>query len=108
MQRILENCKGTPEVTSIMNEIMNNIEQLSSNQFGNYVIQHILEHGSSDEVNRIVQALKSSLVHLSKEKFSSNVVEKCIKAADASQKSELIDMILQYDPKTQYINIYII
>lgn len=41
IQRILEHC--TPEQTSsILNELHSHTEQLIQDQFGNYVIQHVL------------------------------------------------------------------
>lgn len=101
MQRILENCSESVEVLNIMNEIMNNIEMLSCDQFGNYVIQHILEHGKSEDIHRIIECLKVNLIPLCKEKFSSNVIEKCIKCGDNKDKSELISMMLKYNIKSE-------
>ena len=44
IQRILEHCK--PEQTSpILDELHQNTDQLLQDQYGNYVIQHVLEHG---------------------------------------------------------------
>ena len=44
IQRILEHCK--PEQTApILEELHQNTDQLLQDQYGNYVIQHVLEHG---------------------------------------------------------------
>ena len=44
IQRILEHC--TPEQTTpILDELHSSTEQLLQDQYGNYVIQHVLEHG---------------------------------------------------------------
>ena len=51
IQRILEHCK--PEQTApILEELHQNTDQLLQDQYGNYVIQHVLEHGkqASSEV----------------------------------------------------------
>lgn len=47
IQRILE-C-GTPIIIKdIMCEFMEQIPELAKDQFGNYVIQHVLDHGSHE------------------------------------------------------------
>ena len=44
IQRILEHCN--PEQTGpILEELHSNTEQLLQDQYGNYVIQHVLERG---------------------------------------------------------------
>ena len=59
--------------------INNNVLELSKDQYGNYVIQLILEKGiRSQDRKAICQSLLGEARLLSVHKFSSNVVEKCI------------------------------
>ena len=52
---------------------------LVRDQYGNYVIQFVLNlDGFSAEKNKIGFCIKDDLLELSKQKFSSNVIEKCI------------------------------
>jgi hypothetical protein len=37
---------------------------------GNYVIQHVLEHGKIDDRSRIVHAIMGRVLHLSQHKFA--------------------------------------
>lgn len=55
---------------------------LAQDPFGNYVIQYALAMGDESISGRLLAALKGSLVELSLQKFSSNVVEKFLKPGD--------------------------
>lgn len=51
-------------------------------QYGNYVIQYVLEKGSPNDKSAIIAGIYGQVLHLSKHKFASNVVEKCITNAN--------------------------
>ena len=49
-------------------------------KYGNYVIQFVLEQeGLQRCKDQVVTVISEELVRLSKQKFSSNVIEKCLK-----------------------------
>ena len=52
--------------------------------FGNYVVQYILDLGLPWANAEVMIRLAGNYAELSMQKFSSNVVEKCLKLADAS------------------------
>ena len=59
IQRILEHCN--PEQTGpILEELHSNTEQLLQDQYGNYVIQHVLERGDQVSVDNIIFKLYST------------------------------------------------
>jgi len=69
---------------------------LTNDQFGNYVIQHILEQGKNiEDKNRIVKSIKGKVIELSNHKFASNVVEKCLAHGSENDRREIIDEILK-------------
>jgi Pumilio-family RNA binding repeat len=47
--------------------------------FGNYVVQYVLELGHPEASAQIMQQLFGHYAELAQQKFSSNVVEKCLK-----------------------------
>lgn len=49
---------------------MDNIIRLSECQYGNYIIQHILEKGSTEEKDKVLNTIKQSFVDLSVNKFA--------------------------------------
>jgi hypothetical protein len=51
----------------------------SQDAFGNYVVQYVLELGQSEASQAIITQLNSHFAELSMQKFSSNVVERCLK-----------------------------
>ncbi|GAB2276790.1 hypothetical protein Dimus_011505 [Dionaea muscipula] len=78
IQRVLENCHDTNTQTRIMDEIMQSVCTLAEDQYGNYVIQHVLQHGSRREKSAIISKLAGQIVKMSQQKFASNVIEKCL------------------------------
>jgi len=78
----------------ILNEIMQAVDDLSRNSYGNYVVQHVLIHGSAQHRSAIVSSVRGKLLTLSKHKFASNVVEKCFAHASKQDRDALIDEVL--------------
>lgn len=107
IQRILEFCprkykvkEGDGQVTKsytecIYKNILKNVTILTNDQYGNYVIQHVLEKGTSiADKDKIADSLKDRVLDLSVHKFASNVVEKCIEYASLSKRKSIIDEII--------------
>ena len=73
---------------------------LIQDPYGNYVIQFILDLEVEILVNSIVDYLTisencESFYSLCCQKFSSNVIEKCIRVSSRCQRNKLIEMIMQ-------------
>lgn len=47
--------------------------------FGNYVVQYVLELGDTSASGAVMRGLAGHWPDLAQQKFSSNVVEKCLK-----------------------------
>ena len=69
---------------------------LVQDPFGNYVLQYIFDQGESSYSQLLCRTFLGRIVDLSKQKFSSNVIEKCIRIADTDTKHEMIEEILNY------------
>ncbi|KAI3337366.1 ARM repeat-containing protein [Xylariaceae sp. AK1471] len=77
IQRVLE--YGTDaERKSLMADLHACTAQLITDTYGNYVIQHIIAQGEPEDRSIMIQHVIDRLLYLSKHKFASNVVEKCI------------------------------
>ena len=71
--------------------------------FANYVIQYILDLKIT-EVNREVGLqLLGSLLDLSREKFSSNVIEKCLEFTTSEIKALMVGEIMEADYFVEYL-----
>ena len=65
-------------------------QSLSQDAFGNYVVQYVLELGQPEASASIIQKLQGNLAELSLQKFSSNVVEKCLKLSGVDVEKEAV------------------
>lgn len=68
--------------------------KLATNQYGNYVIQNILESGPDSDVEKIFAEFKGKFFSFSMHKFASNVIEKCIIRANKKQKQDIFTDII--------------
>lgn len=69
IQRILEHCT-IDQTSPILGELHEHTERLIQDQYGNYVIQHVLEHGSPDDKSSIVNIARGNVLILSQHKFA--------------------------------------
>lgn len=51
-------------------------QELVRDQFGNYVVQYVVDLKDMETNGHIIDKLKGTIMELSNEKFSSNVIEK--------------------------------
>lgn len=97
VQRVLERIteeKSEPRGT-LLREVVARAVDLSCDQYGNYVVQHVLEHGSPAERSRVVARLAPVSVRLAQHKFASNVVEKCLLYGVAADRRLLMSHMLR-------------
>uniref|UniRef100_A0A0A9F4Z4 PUM-HD domain-containing protein n=1 Tax=Arundo donax TaxID=35708 RepID=A0A0A9F4Z4_ARUDO len=94
IQRVLEHCHDPATQSAIMDEIVQHTFRLTDDKFGNYVVQHVLQHGKPEERTSIIQKLSGQVVILSKQKFASNVIEKCLTFGTPEERDGLIGEII--------------
>ncbi|XP_047330996.1 pumilio homolog 3-like [Impatiens glandulifera] len=94
IQRVLEHCQKPFIQKRLMDEIIHSVQTLAQDQYGNYVIQHVLMNGNQQDRSKIIHELAEIIVDMSQQKFASNVVEKCLKHASPSEHRLLVNQIL--------------
>lgn len=87
LQRLFEVC-SEEETWGLYLQIIDGMDVLINDKYGNYVIQHLIE-SSNKHKDKIFDFIIKNAFELSKDKFSSNVVEKCVKACTKEQLEEL-------------------
>lgn len=112
IQRILEHCAspqkrkmvsdpvigpGIEAQLKVLKELLKSTLNLVQDQYGNYVVQHILEHGKSEDKEEIMRHLKGKILPLSQHKFASNVIEKCVMYGSYEDRQMILDEIIQTD-----------
>ncbi|XP_071717806.1 pumilio homolog 12 [Rutidosis leptorrhynchoides] len=110
LQKCLSHSDGEPR-RRLVREITSNALILSQDPYGNYVVQYVFELQVSWATLAILDQLEGNYGDLAMQKYSSNVVEKCIKYAREERSvcivNELInnprlDQIMQ-DPYGNYV-----
>jgi pumilio RNA-binding family len=72
-----------------------NVDSLINDEFGNFIIQHIINVSENEYNQRIYSYIKDNIVRLSKQKYSSNVLDKCILQEDSLLRTSLIDKMIE-------------
>ena len=57
---------------TILDELHKNSEKLVQDHYGNYVIQHVLEHGNPEDKSKIILKFTSKVLSLSQHKIVSS------------------------------------
>ncbi|KTW28107.1 hypothetical protein T552_01968 [Pneumocystis carinii B80] len=89
LQRCIDHASDSQKI-QIAKEIMNHAFNLVQDPFGNYVVQYILDLGDARFSEPLIHRFIGNVCLLSVQKFSSNVIEKCIRMAEPSTRSLLI------------------
>lgn len=79
---------------SFLKEVLNHSVELMQDAYGNYVVQFILDNFDVPAVQVIYESICGLILPLSMQKFSSNVVEKCIMKAPSSLHDIYLDEII--------------
>lgn len=94
IQRVLEHCPDEQICRWIVDEILESTCDLAQDPYGNYVTQHVLEMGKPLLRSQIIRRLTGKFIQMSQHKYASNVVEKCLKYGDASERVLIIEEIV--------------
>ena len=91
IQKILENDLFFTE--NIIVNILNNAMTLITHQYGNYIIQFLIQSKNQMITFRLITILIPNFGKLSKLKYSSTVLEKCFEYCDEQSKSYLYNVL---------------
>ncbi|PKU76432.1 uncharacterized protein LOC110096511 isoform X1 [Dendrobium catenatum] len=76
---------------------------LSKDQYGNYVVQYILDLHDPWATTVVLQQLMGNYDHLSVQKYSSNVVEKCLELAEKDNFAKIIQELMRSPQLSQIL-----
>ena len=93
LQRCIDHASGMQKA-KLVAQITDNAYALVQDPFGNYVLQYIVDLGQPVFTTPLCMTLRSDVQALSKQKFSSNVIEKCLRGAVPEVASLLIEEML--------------
>ncbi|GBC08678.1 hypothetical protein RclHR1_00830029 [Rhizophagus clarus] len=96
LQRCIDHASETQKI-QLVTEITYNALTLVQDPFGNYVVQYVLDLGDNRFTDSLIRKFIGNVCLLSVQKFSSNVMEKCIRVAEPETRKFLIDEMLNWN-----------
>ncbi|KAF9654298.1 ARM repeat-containing protein [Thelephora ganbajun] len=93
LQRCIDHASDHQRV-QLVNEITYNALTLVQDPYGNYVVQYILDLNDNRFSDAVIRQFTGNVCALSVQKFSSNVIEKCIRVAEHGTRKLLIGEML--------------
>ncbi|KAG2230608.1 hypothetical protein INT48_009598 [Thamnidium elegans] len=79
------------DAKQLVNEIIRHALTLVQDPYGNYVVQYVLELGDAHFSDQLIRQFIGHIGGLSVQKYSSNVMEKCIRVAEEDTRRHLIE-----------------
>jgi ABC-type uncharacterized transport system YnjBCD ATPase subunit len=70
------------------------LDQLVQDQYGNYVVQHVIQFGRPADRRKVLCRVQQDLFGFAQHKFASNVVEKCLQFGGAPNRVAMVDELL--------------
>ena len=77
--------------------------ELMQDQYGNYVVQYCIDRAGNEFLSELTDRVDGRVANLSRQKFSSNVIEKCLHRADRRLRGRLITEITTPATMTQML-----
>ncbi|KIM65290.1 hypothetical protein SCLCIDRAFT_113342 [Scleroderma citrinum Foug A] len=95
--RVLQRCfEHLPEEQTrpLMDELQKYMINLMQDQFGNYVVQFVLEQGKPHDRCQVIAKLRGQMLNMARHKFASNVCEKALVTASQEERRGLVEEII--------------
>ncbi|OTA54927.1 ARM repeat-containing protein [Hypoxylon sp. EC38] len=93
LQRCIDHASGDQKLW-LVNKITENATQLVQDPFGNYVVQYIIDLNESIFTEPLIQQFRGKIIQLSRLKFSSNVIEKCLRCSSDQSRDMIVNELL--------------
>ena len=78
IKKVIEVTNNTMYFDNVFEQLYKNALLLIQNPYGNYALQHALDVWDISQSERLIAQFQGNLIYLSIQKYSSNVIEKCL------------------------------
>jgi len=94
IQRLIEYCSAA-QIADLLDETLACCMELATDQYGNYVVQHVMEHSSRPGDRQTLMAIvRNHILALSCHKYASNVIEKALSCGTSEERALLIQALV--------------
>lgn len=90
LQRCIDHASGEQKPW-LVQRITDHARILVQDPFGNYVIQYIIDLNEPSFTEPVVATFQGCISQLSRHKFSSNVIEKCLRCSQSSSRDMIVE-----------------
>jgi hypothetical protein len=97
IKKLVANTKNLENKQSLIDYVSENVIELAQDPYGNYAIQEVMDKWKEYDYNPLFAKIKTRIAQLSIQKFSSNVVEKCLQMSDEVERNDIIMHLAQVD-----------
>ena len=97
VQRMLEHCPD-PVHANVLADLHACAKTLISDQYGNYVVQHVLASGDAAHQEKLHAVVRQHFLTYSRHKFASNVVERAIINGSREQQLHILRLVCPPSP----------
>ncbi|KYR00682.1 hypothetical protein DLAC_02721 [Tieghemostelium lacteum] len=110
LQRCIDHASESQKL-QLIHEVIKNALVLVQDPYGNYVVQYVLDLPFNGLASEMAKRFFGNVPILATQKFSSNVVEKCLSVTDPTTRGVLIQEVIDYnnllhllqDPYANYV-----
>uniref|UniRef100_A0ACD5XVE9 Uncharacterized protein n=1 Tax=Avena sativa TaxID=4498 RepID=A0ACD5XVE9_AVESA len=95
LQSCLEHAEWTAR-DNIFSEVACCSTDLAQHRFGNYIVQDVLKQKNPEHLAIIASRFRHNYVKLSKQRYSSNVVETCLEVFDDRERFAIVDELVWF------------
>ncbi|KAI1106745.1 ARM repeat-containing protein [Jackrogersella minutella] len=93
LQRCIDHASGDQKMW-LITKITKDATVLVKDPFGNYVVQYIIDLNESAFTEPLIQQFHGKICELSRHKFSSNVIEKCLRCGNDESRDMMVQELL--------------
>ncbi|KAH7155304.1 armadillo-type protein [Dactylonectria estremocensis] len=93
LQRCIDHASGDQKLWLIQ-RITEHARILVQDPFGNYVVQYIIDLNEPTFTEPVVRMFRGCVTQLSRHKFSSNVIEKCLRCSQPESRDMIVEELL--------------
>jgi len=97
LERLIEHFPSCA-LAGAVGSILSNVEYLSGDRYGNYVVQHLLEHGTEGDRKQIGSAVRSSVARFASNIFACAVLDKALTYCHWGDQLEIVRRVLEQEP----------
>jgi mRNA-binding protein PUF3 len=97
LERLIEHFPGD-RLEGAVRDILCKVETLSADQYGNFVIQHLLEHGDEGQRRRIADVVRSNAAHFVNGVSACGVLDKALTYGSWHDQVDIARRIVEQEP----------